>query len=226
LWWVGHRRQWHRRWIEYRRLAESLRHMRLLALMGSVGPVARPGWSPGSEADWGDWYARAIRRLLPLPSQKVDSAYLATVRRAASDVELRNQIDYHEPNATLMTKLDDRLHALGLVLFISTAATLASLLLLPQGMHEARTVLIFLTIAFPVFGSAFNAIRAQGEFNTVARRSQQTASRLTAIRRALSDEQLTFARLADRVEMASDMMLDDLVEWQLVFRTRPLSLPV
>jgi hypothetical protein len=225
-WWTGHRREWHRRWLEYRRLAESLRHMRVISLTSSVGPMARPGWSPGAESDWVDWYVRAIRRLLPLPNQRVDAAYLQTVRRAASDVELRNQIDYHEPNAVLMQKLDRRLHAFGMVLFVSTAFALASLLLLPQKMHEARTILIFLTVALPVFGSAFNAIRAQSEFNTVAIRSLQTARRLTAIKRALADEKLTFARLADRVEMASDMMLDDLVEWQLVFRTRPLSLPV
>jgi hypothetical protein len=226
-WWIGHSRQWHRRWIEYRRLAESLRHMRLTALTGSVGPIARPGWSPGGESDWVDWYARAIRRLLPLPRQKVDRAHIETIRRATCDVELRDQIAYHEPNAALMKKLDRRLHALGQVLFVCTALTLVSLLLLlPQDMHEVRTILIALTVAFPAFGSAFNAIRAQGDFITVADRSQQTANRLTAIRQALSDEPLTLARVADRVEMASDMMMDDLVEWQLVFRTRPLSLPV
>mgnify|MGYP001230944409 CR=1 FL=1 len=55
---------------------------------------------------------------------------------------------------------------------------------------------------------------------------QQTAKRLIAIANALSGEPLSFARLADRVETASDMMMGDLAEWQLVFRTRPLSLPV
>ena len=227
-WWIGHRRQWHRRWLEYRRLAESLRHMRLIALTASVGPIARPGRSPEGQSDWVDWYARAIRRLLPLPNQSIDSDYIEMIRRAACEAELRGQITYHEPNAALMKKLDHRLHVFGQILFVATAFTLGWLLLMPQtpDLRALKTFLIFLTVVFPVFGSAFNAIRAQGDFITVSRRSRLTANRLIAIKNALSEEQLSFARLADRVEMASDMMMDDLVEWQLVFRTRPLSLPV
>ncbi len=224
-WWRGHRQQWHRRWIEYRRLAESLRHMRLIALTASVGPIARPGWAPGGETDWVDWFGQAIRRQLPLPHQAVDPAFIESVRRATSDVELRDQIAYHEANHALMDRLDHRLHALGHIFFVSTALALISLLFLPERMHQAKTILIFLTVAFPAFGAAFNAIRAQSDFSTVARRSRQTRDRLAALRRALAGERVTFARIADRVEMASDMMMDDLVEWQIVFRTRPLSLP-
>ena len=41
-WSVGIRRQWHRRWLEYRRLAECLRHMRILAPLGAEGRSAAP----------------------------------------------------------------------------------------------------------------------------------------------------------------------------------------
>jgi hypothetical protein len=225
-WWTGHRRQWHRRWLEYRRLAECLRHMRLIALTASVGPIPRPGRSSEGEADWVDWYARAIRRLLPLPQQAVNSEYIEMVRTATCEAELRGQIRYHEPNAELMETLEHRLHTLGYFLFVATAIMLVIALLTPQDLQGAKTLMIFLTVVFPTFGSAFNAIRVQGDFMTVARRSRQTAKRLIAIANALSGEPLSFARLADRVETASDMMMDDLVEWQLVFRTRPLALPV
>ena len=227
-WLIGHHLQWHRRWLEYRRLAECLRHMRLIALTASVGPIVRPGRLPEDGTDWVDWYARTIRRLLPLPDQIVDPAYVEMVRTATCDAELRGQISYHQSNAEVMEKLGHRIHTLGLILFVATACTLVTALLIPQtpAMHGARTFLTFLTIVFPIFGSAFNAIRAQGDFISVARRSRQTATRLVAITKALSGEPLSFARLADRVETASDMMMGDLVEWQLVFRTRPLSLPV
>jgi hypothetical protein len=227
-WRIGHHLQWHRRWLEYRRLAECLRHMRLIALTASVGPIIRPGRSPDDDTDWVDWYARAIRRLLPLPQQKVDPAYVEMVKSATCDAEVSGQISYHQSNATLMETLDHRMHRLGLILFVATAFTLGAALALPQthAMHGWKTILIFLTVVFPIFGSAFNAIRAQGDFISVARRSRRTAVRLVAISKALSGEPLTFARLADRIETASDMMMGDLVEWQLVFRARPLSLPV
>jgi hypothetical protein len=41
----------------------------------------------------------------------------------------------------------------------------------------------------------------------------------------LTEEPLTFGRLTDRIVKASDIMIADLLEWQTVFRTRPLSLP-
>jgi hypothetical protein len=44
-WYYGNRLQWHRRWLDYRRLAECLRHMRVLAPLGIEGPVGRPGSS-------------------------------------------------------------------------------------------------------------------------------------------------------------------------------------
>ena len=41
----------------------------------------------------------------------------------------------------------------------------------------------------------------------------------------LAEEPLDFARLADRVQKTSDIMMADLEEWHTVFLTRPLSLP-
>ena len=223
-WFVAQRQDVHRRWLEYRRLAESLRHMRLIALTGSVGPIPRPGRAPDGDSDWVDWYGRAIRRILPLPDKKVDEAYKTLIRRAACEAELTSQITYHERNASDMKKLDHRLHLLGMCLFAITLLLLG--LLLFTSWPDLKPYLTFLTIVFPIFGSAFNAIHAQADFISISRRSRQTANRLIAVRKALSTGSPSFALLADRVEMASDMMMDDLVEWQLVFRTRPLALPV
>ena len=59
----------------------------------------------------------------------------------------------------------------------------------------------------------------------MAEQSKRTAKRLAAVDRVLAEEPLEFARLADRVQKTSDIMMADLEEWQTVFRTRPLSLP-
>jgi hypothetical protein len=69
------------------------------------------------------------------------------------------------------------------------------------------------------------AIGAQGDFRTRSEQSKRTATRLEAINQVLAEEPLDFARLADRVQKTSDIMMADLEEWQTVFRTRPLSLP-
>ena len=80
-------------------------------------------------------------------------------------------------------------------------------------------------VVIPSFGAALNAIRMQGDFDTVARRSLATESRLIAIRAALHAPGLDFARLADLVQKTAEVMGADVSEWRTLFRTRPLSLP-
>jgi hypothetical protein len=225
-WIVGHTRQWHRRWLEYRRLAECLRHMRVLALMGLAGPISRPG-KLNSEFDWVDWYATRIRRLLPVPNKAVNRSYLQSVHAAVCKAEIAEQIIYHRSNTDEMEALHLNLHRISSCLFGITGLILISVLAFPhvKTFPVVEIILVSLSALLPAIGAMLTAIRAQGDFEYVARRSEQTAQRLTRIERALSSEPRNFARLADLIEKASDTMMDDLVEWQLMFRSRPLSLP-
>jgi hypothetical protein len=234
-WWRGHRHQRHRRWLEYRRLAECLRHMRILAPLGSEGPIGRPRRDLNAdEEDWVNWYAWSLRRLLPLPDAIADAAYLAAVREAALSAEIAGQIQYHTSNARRIAKLDSRIHHCGQIVFGATAGICAAFLCLvwsaglPKAQPDRELILgvfTFLSALLPTLGAALGAIHVQGDFNTVAEQSRRTAKRLAAIGKILADEPLNFARLADRMEKISDILMADLLEWQTVFRTRPLSLP-
>jgi hypothetical protein len=98
----------------------------------------------------------------------------------------------------------------------------------PKEQEERELILgvfTFLTALFPTLGAALGAIHVQGDFKTVAEQSARTAKRLAAVGRVLADEPLSFARLADRIEKVSDILMAELLEWQTIFRTRPLSLP-
>jgi hypothetical protein len=233
-WLVGQWRQWHRRWLEYRRLAESIRQTRLLAAIGLRGPIDRPG--PGiDERDWGSWYVWSIRRLLPLPNRSIDKAYLSAVRDVARSAEISSQIRYHTDNAALFEKIDHRMHRCGQFLFALTALLCALFAVsvwlfgfpaenYPQKDHvlEAFT---FLTAFLPMLGATLAAINVQGEFKLVFEQSKRSVRRLATIDSVLQDEDLSFGRLCDRLEKASDIMMADVDEWQNVFRSRPLSLP-
>lgn len=233
-WRRGHRRQWHRRWLEYRRLADSLRQMRVLAPIGSEGSVDRPGRKfDVDEADWVAWYAWTVRRRLPLPDHAVDADYLANIR-AVVRAEINGQIDYHSTNTERMAKLDHRLHFYGQIVSSSTLGVGALFLILAgfgfinrTQPHSELILHIFTLFAalLPTLGAALSAIHVQGDFRTVAEQSAQTGKRLAAIDRILAGEPLSYARLADRIEKTSDVMMSDLLEWQTVFRTRPLAPP-
>jgi hypothetical protein len=149
--------------------------------------------------------------------------------------EIAGQAEYHAANARRLAALETRMHYAGLALFGLTFALCAAFVILhftdvlpkPGDPHH-DTVLglfTFLTALLPTFGAALGAIDAQGDFRTRSEQSERTASRLEAIDDVLTEEPLDFARLADRVQKTSDIMMADLEEWHTVFRTRPLSLP-
>jgi hypothetical protein len=244
VWRIGARHDWHQRWLNYRRSAEWLRHLRILTLVGARSAIARPRLAPrgGGEAkrgarleqdDWVSWYVRSIERLLPMPNRVTDSAYLAEVRGAVVEAELNGQIAYHHANSRRMEMVSHRLHVSGVLLFAAPVLVGASFLAafavqLFAGWKWAEDIRFFvtaLTAAFPTFGAALNAVRVQGDFETVGERSSSTAARLATVRNALQNEPLEFPRLADRTQHAAEVMSIDLAEWQTLFRTRPLGLP-
>jgi hypothetical protein len=235
-WLRGHRQQWHQRWLDYRRLAESLRHMRILGPLGSLGPIDRPGRRlMVDEQDWVHAYAWSLRRLLPLPDCTIDEAYLAAVRDTVRSAEIAGQLEYHIGNQKRMHRLDHRMHAAGQWLFGITGALCLLFLVvvwivgIPHGDHSSTEHILgaftFTTALLPTLGSALGAIHFQGDFKTVAGQSRRTALRLVEIDKALANEPLAYAKLTDRIEKVSDVMMADHLEWQTIFRTRPLSLP-
>jgi hypothetical protein len=234
-WLYGYRHQWHRRWLECRHLAEGVRQLRIFVPLGISGAADRPGRAAAAEEDWTNWYAWALRRQLPLPDRAVDRSYLQKVREAVLRAEIDDQIKYHERNAVRMHKLDHRLHRTGLVLFSVTAGLCVAFLLLVwfgalDRVESPHRILIlnsltFLTALLPTLGAALGAIHAQGEFKTLAEQSERTAKRLAAIGTILTAEEPSFARMADRIQKTSDVLMAELREWHTIFRTRPLALP-
>jgi hypothetical protein len=244
VWMLGASRGWHRRWLDYRRAAEWLRHLRVLSLVGARTAIPRPRRTPKGtteagrgerldQDDWVGWYVRAIARLLPPPGRAVDDAYVAAAQEAVITTELAAQIDYHHDNARLMESASQRLHGAGLVLFGAPAlvglwfigAYAAYRFWGADWAFQGRFYVTALTAAFPAFGAALNAIRVQGDFETVATRSEQTAARLATIRAAMQADPLEFARLADRIQKVVAVMGAEQSEWRTLFGTRPLSLP-
>lgn len=240
--WIGQWMHVHGRWLDYRRLAERLRQMQFLPWSGASSriprPVARSSAIEDGGGDWVDWYARSMRRGLPLPNAVVNGAYLERCATALGQGELAAQIAYHRSSAHLMERVDERLHRLGDLFFWLTAAT-CGVYLAAFGLHLAgwtaglghdfAAVVTGLTALLPTLGAAAKAIRAQGDFKTIAERSLATADELEVIARSLTGADggapSSMALLADRTEKASAAMMRDLVEWRMHSETRPLALP-
>jgi len=160
---------------------------------------------------------------------------MTAVREATHSTEIEEQVRYNEGLARRMTKLDHRMHMcaqvlLGITLFLCVAFVFVVWsIALPRNEFIQTYVLdafTLMTALLPTLGAALGAIHAQGDFKTVAEQADRTAKSLELIDKLLAREELDFARLSDRIEKASDVMMADLREWQTLFRARPLSPPV
>ena len=117
--------QWHLKWLTFRLLAERLRLMRFLTLLGMVLPLIRlPGHKKTGEDQprysWGNRLFFAIIRETGLPTARIEPDYLNACWTLVKEIEIKGQIQYHVENATRFHSLLHRLHFIGHGLFLLT----------------------------------------------------------------------------------------------------------
>ncbi len=224
---IGIRRRWHQRWLDYRQLAERLRPMRSLKLLGIAAPDA-----PGSATEpvarrWTDWYAAGIWRTMGCPSGRLDERRAEGLAQAIGEHEIAPQIAYNRASAEQVERLDHRLEILGTTLFAATLVgcmvLVGGLLLAPAWTKENSMVFVALSAGLPALGTAIFGIRVQGDFSGTALRSEATADLLERIADGLASAGPDLARSADLAEQAGRIMLADLGEWRLVNQQHELA---
>ena len=223
----GIRHEWHRRWLDYRQLAERLRPLRSLKLLGIAAPDP-----PGSPANpvagrWIDWYAASIWRALGCPHGRIAPDNTADLTDAIVHHELEPQIDYNGRSARQIETLDKRLARLGMGLFVATVVSsvivVFGLIYDPDWVENTNDWFTLLSAGFPAVGTAIYGIRFQGDFGASALRSRSTATTLAAIRDQLESGKANLNRSADLMEQAARAMLGDLDEWRLIIQQLDLS---
>ena len=232
---IGQARGWHRRWIEERHLAERLRCLCLTAQLGDVA------LSFGAAQTRADAELREIARGLGLPSIQVDDTYLKCVSEGLAAM-LEDQIAYNAANGRRMYRLDHRLHRIGALLFSLGAATCLSVLLLEviaeatssEWLHHLLPrVTLGAAIAsalLPAVGAAIYGVRMQGDFVSIANRSQVLAKALRPLCDGLDSihdaaDEHAFDQLRHFLRRASELMNAELAAWRTAHSARPLALP-
>ena len=223
---VGSGQQWHRRWLDYRYLAEHLRPFRSLKILGAATPPRHLLAGPGR---WTDWYARAIWREMGPPPTIPDLPTLAHLVHHIADQEVESQISYNVLNSERMHSLDHRLHQVGTTLFYATVGlgvlTLIGIAVAPDIVHQHAKLLTALSAGLPTAGAALFGIRGQGDFVGASGRSAETAANLRIVAYQLEDGAADLPRACRLVENAAATMLADLGEWRSAYRHRKLAIP-
>jgi hypothetical protein len=223
---IGSKNEWHRRWLDYRQLAERLRPMRSLKLLGIAAPDP-----PGTETNpvprrWIDWYAKGIWRAIGCPSGVIDPVSAGRLADAIGDQEIAPQVSYHERNARVIQLLDHRLEKFGTGLFFATLLVsnivLVGIAMNAEYVNTFSNWFTLVSAGFPALATAVFGIRFQGDFGGDALRSMATADTLRQIDKELRKD-TSLSRAADLTEQAARFMLADLDEWRLVNQQRDLS---
>jgi hypothetical protein len=224
--WIGTRNQWHRRWLDYRQLAERLRPMRSLKLLGIAAPDP-----PGTATNpvprrWIDWYASGIWRAMGCVAGSLDDDRAAKLARAIGEYEVAPQVGYHQRNSEQIHQLDHRLGAMALALFVATVivsvVTFVGLGIDSEWVNTYGNWLTLISAGFPALATAIFGIRFQADFGGDAIRSKSAAYSLQTIDEELQSG-VELSRAADLVEEAARLMLGHLDEWRLINQQRDLS---
>ena len=223
---IGKRHEWHRRWLDYRQLAERLRPMRSLKLLALAAPDP-PGTSTNPiPRRWIDWYASGVWRALGCPSGAMNAERAAALATAVAEYEIAPQVDYHERHAREIETLDHRLEFVGSLLFVATllvsVAIVVGLAFAPSLADRYSNWATLVSAGFPALGTAVFGIRFQADFGGSAQRSHGTARALRQIEEELK-KGVSLGRACDLAEQGARRMLADLDEWRLVNQQRDLE---
>lgn len=236
---------WHQRALDYRFIAEYLRHMTVLAPLGRSAPLVRPaahyrGHDP--IGTWMGWYVRAldrdqgmvdvVRRDVPTVI-RLDEAFVETMRARLCETWLRGQIEYYR-------NLEDRyegalstFRALMVLLFIVIAAGVIAHLIhvtIPTNPDAWRegAFLTIVVVALPAFLGALHGVAVQGELEKTADRAGHMSTYLAEVLddmgQAPAGRSGGAADLADQAVGAARLMLAEVLDWRIIHQAHEVEL--
>ena len=220
---IGSRNEWHRRWLDYRQLAERLRPMRSLKLLGVAAPDP-PGTSTNPvPRRWIDWYgAGSGGRWAAPPVRSTPRAPPVSPRRSPSSRSRRRSVitsaTPSDRDARPQTGMDRQPVVRGDFGRVDRNVLPASRS--DCSREPLRDWSTLVSAGFPALGTAVFGINLQGDFggDALRRRDDRHAGQ---IGRSCARRQ-PVAR-ADLTEQAGRIMLGDLDEWRLVNQQHTLA---
>lgn len=230
---AGRKGEWHRRWLQYRHLAESLRPLVYLKSTGMAGPPFRTDILPGprhrrKHADWTRWYTSAIWREMPSPTGTMTEERIRALIDDIVEQQIVPQAAYHSANAKRMHELNHRLQELGHVVMRTVIAAavlyLIAYVAAPDLIKLLNAPFVVLTAGLPTLGAALFGLRGHGEHLLAASRSAATVEALKT-NAARLHESKSLEAVTLEMEATAAIMLADLDEWTVAYSERSLEIP-
>ncbi len=230
------RRRFHEKWLDYRLLAERLRHLGFLWPLGRNSPVIRvPTHAVFTDPRpaWVNWWYRAITREAGLASVHLDTPTVRALAGQLRDDLISAQLAYNRRAHEVALHAEHRLHFLPWIpLLMALAAALTHVLEHLHLLHLASSTVTWLTgigILGPAFGAALHGFASQSGFQEVGIRTDASAQQLALFGERLGRIDLTrplaSLELGDLALSVADVMGEDLAGWRVDYLARPVNPP-
>ncbi len=225
------RKRVHDRFMHARGMAEAFRPCFMLWPLGLVGRRIRR-----TASDWPIWAVQAHVSAAGIAPAVLDAKQLAMLASAMRAHIVGSQINYHTQNAARMHLLDHALERLAQ--WLVGVAVLSAIVYLfayyTYGKFIVEPFAGWLTVllaGIPALAGALATIRYHGDFERFASRSTRTVQALRCIEQELAryeqravasepDVADPFGSLRDILLALESVLLEDLRDWDFVYRVR------
>lgn len=208
----------HRRWIDYRFLAERLRIAMFLSIAGiEFKPLKYPSnFSLSHQSDY--WIVKAFGWTLHKRPRTTARGSLEASKKFLLDAWIDDQISFYEKKYEKNEGRTRTLDLLGYTMFIITlVAALAhatnSERFFP-GLLDNSNYITFIAIVFPMVGALLVGFQVHREYKRNAERYKQMVGPLFSISRQIRVAQ-DDETLANLLEKANDLMLKENQDWRV-----------
>ena len=231
---------YHERWIDYRSLAEELRHLAFLWPLGRpFRSVALAGETAteASQFAWVGWYARAVGRQGGLYPCVFTPERVEECRTMLIEHFLRPQYQYHDRTESRYRVVQERLHTTALWLFriaflIAVVDVVFALFLHQAPPSQTQLSNAFswgvlaagLAVILPYIATGTHGFSSQGDFWNLARRSQRMCRQLEPLIAQIATAPPTLEALGTFAEDAAEVMRDEVLNWRVFVRLKPPGL--
>ena len=246
----GRGKKWHRRWLDYRALAETLRHVRFLACAGMFG--GKPTAAEERSA-WWLWYLRATMREIGPPDGQLDAAAIHAILWGTRTEELQPQKEYHKGVVRVFERIEHIIHRMELGIVSLTVLVLAGFIVVVgwYWFDQARTTgdyafafkegedgpmawvyqlkpwVSIIAAGLPAVGAALGGIKFTGEFRSTALRSTAMVSAIDDLEERY-DAMLRGTKFKDARRLlltTASVLSEDINAFRAIFGQRNLTLP-
>ncbi|MFC1892853.1 hypothetical protein ACFLYR_02290 [Chloroflexota bacterium] len=215
---VGKRRRWHKKWIDYRFLAERFRSAIFMAVASVEVTMLRPPRHLSLAYEPKDWMVGTFASVWSQrPRWKItNNSLLERVSKFLCEAWIEDQIQFHagtqkrhRQRHRLMTKTSYTLFGLTIVVAILHVADV--------GPHLLATIFAFMAVTLPAAAASTTAVRTHRDYLRNSMRSAEMVRHLTELKDKMACVH-NLDRFFTLVKETEETMLHENEDWRVVVR--------